>query len=77
MHPLSGDRICVTGDSMGDLVNLKQFRKRAARERSEQEAAANRARFGRSKSERELEDARTERAREALDQHRIDGGEAS
>jgi Domain of unknown function (DUF4169) len=62
---------------MGDLVNLKQFRKRAARERSEQEAAANRTRFGRSKSERELEDARDQRAQELLDQHRIDGGDAS
>jgi uncharacterized protein DUF4169 len=77
MHPLSGDRVCVTGGGMGDLVNLKQFRKRTARERSEQEAAANRKRFGRSKSEREREDARTERARELLDQHRIDGGDAS
>jgi len=62
---------------MGDLVNLKQFRKRAARERSEQDAAANRARFGRTKSERELEETRDQRASELLDQHRIDGGEAS
>lgn len=62
---------------MGDLVNLKKFRKRVARERCEQEAAANRARFGRSKSERELEEARTGRAGELLDQHRMDGGETS
>ncbi len=62
---------------MGDLVNLKQFKKRVARERSEQGAAANRARFGRKRSERELEKARSERARELLDQHHIDGGDAS
>ena len=62
---------------MGDLVNLKQFKKRVARERSEQDATSNRARFGRTKSEREREEARTERARELLDQHRIDGGDAS
>jgi Domain of unknown function (DUF4169) len=62
---------------MGDLVNLKQFKKRVARQQSEQDAAANRARFGRTKSERELEEARAERGRELLDQHRIDGGEAS
>jgi len=62
---------------MGDLVNLKQFKKRAARERSEQEAAANRTRFGRTRSERELEERRTERASELLDQHRIDGEDAS
>jgi hypothetical protein len=62
---------------MGDLVNLKQFRKRAARVRSEQDAAANRTRFGRTRSERELDEARRERASEVLDQHRIDGGDAS
>lgn len=62
---------------MGDLVNLKQFRKRAAKKRLEQEAAANRTRFGRTRSERELEELRTERASELLDQHRIDGEDAS
>jgi hypothetical protein len=62
---------------MGDLVNLKQFKKRAGRVRSEQEAAANRSRFGRTRSERELEEARTDRAGELLDQHRIDGEDAS
>ena len=62
---------------MGDLVNLKQFRKRVAKARSEQEAAANRTRFGRTRSERELEELRTQRASEQLDQHRIDGEDAS
>jgi hypothetical protein len=67
----------MTGAGMGDLVNLKQFRKRVAKERSEQEAAANRTRFGRTRSERELEELRTQRASEHLDQHRIDGEDAS
>ena len=67
----------MTGAAMGDLVNLKQFRKRVAKERSEQEAAANRTRFGRTRSERELEEARASRAGELLDQHRIDGEDAS
>jgi uncharacterized protein DUF4169 len=62
---------------MGELVNLKQFRKRVAREGAEQEAAANRARFGRTKSERAREKARNERARELLDQLRLDGEDAS
>ena len=62
---------------MGNLVNLKQFKKRAGRMRSEQEAAANRTRFGRTRSERELEEARADRARDLLDQHRIDGEDAS
>jgi hypothetical protein len=67
----------MTGAGMGDLINLKQFRKRAARQRSEQEAEANRARFGRTRSERVLDEQRTDRARELLDQHRIDGEDAS
>ena len=67
----------MTGAAMGDLVNLKQFRKRVAKERSEKEAAANRTRFGRTRSERELEELRTQRASEHLDQHRIDGEDAS
>ena len=67
----------MTGAGMGDLVNLKQFKKRTARERSEQEAAANRARFGRTRSERSLEELRADRARESLDQHQIDGEDAS
>lgn len=62
---------------MGDVVNLKQFKKRVARDQSEKEAAANRARFGRTKSERLLDERRTGRADDLLDQHRIDGEDAS
>ena len=62
---------------MGDLVNLKQFKKRTARDQSEKEAAANRTRFGRTKSERVLEERRASRASDLLDQHRIDGEDAS
>jgi hypothetical protein len=67
----------MMGAGMGDLVNLKQFRKRAARDRSETEAAANRARFGRTKSERVLDERRANRTSDLLDQHRIDGEDAS
>ena len=62
---------------MGDLVNLKQFKKRAARDQSEQEAAANRVRFGRTKSRRALDELRAKRAGDLLDQHRIDDEDAS
>jgi Domain of unknown function (DUF4169) len=62
---------------MGDLINLKRFKKHISREQAEQEAAANRARFGRTRSEREREETHNQRARELLDQHRIDGGDAS
>jgi hypothetical protein len=65
------------GTGMGDVVNLKQFKKRAARDRSEKEAAANRTRFGRTKSERVQDERRAGRADDLLDQHRIDGEDAS
>ena len=58
---------------MGDIVNLKRFRKRAEREQSAKQAEANRTRFGRTKSQRVLEERRAERAGELMDQHRIDG----
>jgi hypothetical protein len=62
---------------MGDVVNLKRFKKRAARDQSAQQADANRARFGRTKSERALDERRASRASDVLDQHRIDGKDAS
>jgi hypothetical protein len=62
---------------MGDLVNLKRFKKRAEKEQSARQADANRAKFGRSKSERASEQQRSDRAGDLLDQHRLDGGEAS
>jgi hypothetical protein len=62
---------------MGELVNLKRFKKRSVREQSAREAEANRARFGRSKSERAADEDRAQRTNELLDQHRIDDGGAS
>ena len=62
---------------MGDVVNLKRFKKRAAREQSAKEADANRLQFGRTKSERILDERRASRAKDVLDQHRIDGEDAS
>ena len=61
---------------MGDMVNLKRFKKRSERERSAREAEANRVRFGRTKSERAAEAGRARRARELLDQHQIDRRDA-
>jgi hypothetical protein len=62
---------------MGDVVNLKRFRKRTEREQLSKQAEANRTRFGRTKSERVLEKRRAKRASDLLDQHRIDGEDAS
>jgi len=62
---------------MGDLVNLKRFKKRSEREQSAQQAETNRARFGRTKSERALDEQTRDRVSRLLDQHKIDGGDAS
>ena len=62
---------------MGEIVNLKRFRKRIEREQAAQQAETNRARFGRTKSERSGEETRNERAAELLDQHLRDGGDPS
>ena len=62
---------------MGDVVNLKRFRKRSEREQAAKQAEANRTRFGRTKSERILDERRTERTNELLDQHRVDAEDPS
>jgi Domain of unknown function (DUF4169) len=67
----------MMGAVMGDLVNLKRFKKRTEREASAKQAEANRSRFGRTKSERVLDQLRTDRANDLLDQHRIDGEDKS
>ncbi|HMB11473.1 DUF4169 family protein [Saliniramus sp.] len=63
----------------GDVVNLRQFRKRKARVQAEREAADNRVKFGRRKSEKQLTES--ERARDAahIEGHRLgtrDGDDA-
>jgi hypothetical protein len=61
---------------MADIVNLRRFKKRTARIRSAKEAETNRARFGRTRSERALEEHRAARAKELVEQHRIDSEDA-
>jgi predicted kinase len=67
----------MMGAAMGDLVNLKRFKKRNERAQAEKQADTNRIRFGRTKSERTLDERRTSRANDHLDQHHIDGEDAS
>ncbi len=62
---------------MGDVVNLKRFRKRTERKASAKQSDANRTRFGRTKSERALDQQRADRANDLLDQHRVNDGDAS
>jgi hypothetical protein len=67
----------MTRAVMGDLINLNRFKKRIERDDAAKTADANRARFGRTKAERDLEEKRTIRADKMLDQHRINGEDAS
>ena len=62
---------------MGEIINLKRFKKRVARDASEQRAATNRAQFGRTKSERAADARSSKRASEFLDQHQLNGEDAS
>ena len=52
---------------MADPVNLNRFRKAKARAESETKAAENRVRFGRTKAERKLEQARAAKAARDVD----------
>jgi hypothetical protein len=63
--------------NMADVINLRRFKKRNEREQSARLAEANRARFGRTKAERALDERRKDRAGNFLDQHKLDDGEAS
>jgi hypothetical protein len=67
----------MTGAAMGDLVNLKRFKKRGEREQAAKQADTNRARFGRTNSERARDELNANRANDHLDRHRIDGEDAS
>ena len=56
---------------MGDIVNLKRFKKRVAREEANRDAQAQRVRFGRTKSERQQDQEQNRKLNSALDHHRI------
>jgi hypothetical protein len=55
-----------------EIINLRQARKQRARDEKTAKAAENRTRFGRSKSERELEDEAHARSKRVLDGHRLE-----
>jgi hypothetical protein len=60
---------------MSEIINLRRARKQAKRLKAEQQSAVNRLVHGRSKAERELERAATDKARRIVEQHRIEGGD--
>lgn len=59
---------------MGEIVNLRQARKRRDREAREIEADANRIKHGLSKAEKALSSARRDHDARKLDGHRLEPG---
>jgi hypothetical protein len=55
----------------GDIVNLRQLRKRRAREGAEAQASANRAKFGERKAPKAQREAEGERRRRALEAQKL------
>ena len=56
---------------MAEVVNLRQHRKRKAREEQDASAARNRAAFGRTKSERQTAEREGAQAAKRLEGHRL------
>ena len=54
---------------MGDLINFRRVKKRTLRERAEADAQSQRARFGRTKAEKQRDEKRERDAGSLLDRH--------
>jgi hypothetical protein len=57
---------------MGDVVNLRIARKRKGRDDAEAEAAANRAKFGRTKAEKKRDEQEAAQLARSVDQAKLD-----
>jgi hypothetical protein len=57
---------------MGEVINLRSFRKSKERDERSRKAATNRSRSGRMKGERKRDEAETKATVSFLDQHRLD-----
>ncbi len=57
---------------MSEVVNLNRFRKAKNRVKKRAQADENAVKFGRTKVDREVDEARAKKAREALRQQRLD-----
>ena len=57
---------------MADIINLKSVRKRRARDEREAAADANRQKFGRSRTERAMQQAEQELEARRLDGHKCE-----
>ncbi len=58
--------------TMGDIVNLRTARKQKSRDRAVDEAASNRAKFGRTKAEKERDRKSADDVARRLDQSKLD-----
>lgn len=61
--------------AMGDVVNLRRVRKRLLQQRAAEEAAANRARAGQTRTERKLQSIQVDRLTAGLDGARLQPGD--
>lgn len=57
---------------MAEIVNLNRYRKKRDKEATQKEAAENRVRYGRSKSERRKDRHETAKTAQDLDDKRLD-----
>lgn len=57
---------------MADIVNLRRARKTKARDEAETTAAANRAKFGRSKADKAVQIAEDTRVKAHIDRSKLD-----
>lgn len=62
---------------MAELLNFNRFKKRAERDKTAKLADANRAKFGRTKSQRALDEKHASRTQQLFDQHQLGGEDAS
>lgn len=60
---------------MAEIVNLNRFRKDKERAEKAAKAAENRATSGRTKADKKLGKAREDKAKDGLDQHRLEKDE--
>lgn len=63
----------VKTGAVTEIINLRQARKQKQRAGKDQQAAENRAKFGRTKVEKQREAADTARVRRTLDQSKLTG----
>ncbi|MFC4625393.1 DUF4169 family protein [Daeguia caeni] len=57
---------------MSEIINLRQFRKRKARDAKERQAEQNRILFGRTRAEKELASREAEKAERFLERNRLE-----